>query len=275
MNQLSLRCRLLTGITLVGVGSVLFLGCNGGSNPPAQTAAVALTTSINEPTDATVTDIAAAAVKPADPTTAVVTLDTPTITPSAGTSLIPSGSEDLLQVDCGNTGAVTGSLPLENRSGTVAGSQQAVLPEGDNAIQLSPDTSFELDDSMMGSLAETRGHSYPRLRVSSMKVLFSAHRGHPCTWTLPSHYKLHMVRSRNHMYVLDNSFLDMNWSGKRAVPPSDGNVTITANLYNGTTKVAGPLVKTVTVQNDNAVFAGNNNVPFNRVAIIIDLRDKK
>jgi len=273
MNQLSLRYRLLAGIALVGLGSVLFLGCNGGSSttPPA----VALTTTVNEPTDTTATDIATAAVKPADPATAVVTLDTPTIVPSAGTSLIPSGTESQLQVDCGNTGVVTGSLPLDARSGAVEGSQQAVLPEGDNAIQLSPDTSFELDDSMMGSLADTRGHAYPRLRVSSMKVLFSAHRGHPCTWTLPSHYKLHMVRSRNHMYVLDNSYLDMSWSGKRAVPPSDGKVTITANLYNGTTKVAGPLVKTVTVQNDSAVFTGNNNVPFNRVGIVIDLRDKK
>ncbi len=267
-------------LRLPAVGCVLLaggwlLGCSSGSTSSSTDTPVALTTTVADPGETTSADLSTATVKPADPTAGVMTMTAPILMPSDGAGLASAGTETALEVDPGNTGTAAGTLPLTAQAdGTVrGGTATAVLPEGDSAIALSPNTEFDLSDQpLVGAL--TRGHVAPvRLRVAYVRVMFSVRRK-PCAWTLPTSYRLDVVRVKN-MYELKNSYLTLYWKGNHFTPPADGAAKLTVDLYNGMTKVAGPLVKSVPVVKDTATFTGSNTVPFNRVGITLDLRDKK
>jgi hypothetical protein len=255
-------CALLAGLGL--------LGCSTSSTTTETESAVALTTTVNDPVEATSTDLSTAAITPADPAAGVLTMTAPTLSPSDGAGLASMGTEAALRVDPGNTGTAAGSLPLSTQAdGTLRGSRAtAVLPEGDSAIALSPDTQLDLLDQPVLSRARAT-----RLRIASLNVLFSVHRK-PLRWTMPTMYRLDLTRRQN-MCVLKDSYLTLYWRGAHFVAPADGTAMMTVDLYNGATKVAGPLTKRVTVIDGKATFTGANHVPFNRVAITLDLRDAK
>lgn len=270
MNHVALRCRLLGGILAVGLGIVLLAGCTESAVAPVGPT-VSLTAAMADPGDAAATDLSAIAVKPADPAEAVATLEAPVLSAADGAAVTSAGTESALVIDNGNTGSVTGILPLREADGRISGDDIAAVPAGDSSIALSEGTVLDIDNP---SALFTRGDASRTLRLSAFKVSFTTHKGHPPTWTLPTTHKLNMTRTKR-MYQLRGSFLELRWNGKHAVPPADGKVTITANLYNGNTKVAGPLVKTATVVNNACTFTGNTAVEFNRVAITVDLRDQK
>jgi hypothetical protein len=270
MNHVALRCRLLGGILAAGMGALLLAGCHESTLVP-DGPTVSLTAAMADPGDPATTDLSQVAIQPANPEDATATLQAPVLTASDGAAITSAGTESSLVIDSGNTGLAAGSLPLRAADGRISGDSMAILPAGDSSIALSDNTWLDIDDP---SALSVRGDSQRALRLRTFKVLFTTHKGHPPTWTLPNTHQLHMTRVKR-MYMLKGSFLVLRWNGKHAVPPQDGKVTITANLYNGDTKVAGPLVKTAMVQNNTAIFTGNTAVEFNRVGITIDLRDAK
>lgn len=271
MYNFSPRCRLLGGILAIGLGALILPGCQDTSQPTTGPS-VAFVATAADPTTPTADDLAQAGAAPSNPADAVATMSAPELSTSSNAMVTPSGTESALLVDCGNTGTASGSLPLEDDAGRICGKKPAVLPKGDSAIYFSPGTSCDLDD--LGDIAAFAPGNRHALRISSFKVLFSVHDSRPPTWTLPSSYIMNMRRHKN-MFVLDDSFLQLRWNGIHSIPPKDNQVTITANLYNGTKKVAGPLIKTVTVQKDTALFTSDTNVDFNQATVTIDLRDVK
>ncbi|HEY3379174.1 MAG TPA: hypothetical protein VGL77_16965 [Armatimonadota bacterium] len=269
MSHFSLRCHLWGGILAIGLGGLALQGCND-VNTPTTGPTMAVSATVADPAEPTADEYALAGAKPATLADAVAIMEAPVLSASDGAVVTPAGTESLLMVDCGDTGVTSGNLPLLQNSGRVEGNGHAMLPKGNNAISLSPGTCFDMDDK-----PELHGYGTNQLlRLSDFRVQFSVHEGRPPSWTMPSQHVLHIVRHRK-MFVLNGSFLELRWNGRKSVPPMDNLVTITADLYNGTTKVAGPLKKTVPVYNNTALFTSSTNVEFNRVAISIDLRDAK
>jgi hypothetical protein len=271
MFDLASCCRTVAGLlAMVLVGFMLY-GCSAES--PAQFAAdpVALTTTLADPAPVTEASLDTAAVKPANPADAVAMLETPIIEASTGSAVMPAGEAPTLDVDLGNTGAATGSLPLTTTGTGVMGNRQAALPAGDHAMRLGAGTTLDLDDAT--ELA-SRGSFMRRLRITGFAVRFSVHKNRPPSWTLPNSYKLNLER-RKRAYVLAGSMLTLRWYGRMATPPRDGLVTLTVNLYKDNMKVAGPLTKTMPVVNNTATFTSDTHVEFNRADVLLDVRDSK
>ena len=159
----------------------------------------------------------------------------------------------------GNTGKKCGSLPLQALHGCVASNKHALVPAGDNVFAFSPRTRV----------------CFHGVTISKLRVLYTAHVDKKrWDWTLPSSMKIQLDKQRKNI-VLKGSYVTLKWNDQNAVPPADGKAVISANLLNGTTQVAGPLRQTTPVTNKQAVFTGNNTIPFNGVELTIDLRDAK
>lgn len=254
MSKLLHLCRLCGGLLVLALAGVSIMGCGGGTESSTGTP-VGFTASLAVPAPVTEADLADAVVKPADGVVAVAAFTAPELSATGGLET-GAGAPGTLDFDFAQGG---GSLPMAWRNGVLFGTKRAVLPAGDAIVTLAPAHTFDMQG----------------VTISSLTVHFTVHDGKPATWTLPSQMKLDLTRLKKHQYVLAGSFLRLAWPSVLALPPADGAVTLTANLYLNDTKVAGPLIKMATVSNGAVYFAGNNTVPFNRVDLDIDLRDAK
>lgn len=259
MSNITHLCRLLGGLLVLGLCCLAFNGCSDQTQTPAA-GLTDLTATLPSPAPATLDDYTRALVKPSIAADAVATMTMPDFSGTNGITLETDGNQDALDLDLGNNGMATGSLPLEAMNRGISGRGIAVLSAGDHALSLTH-----------GSRLYTKG-----VRVTSLRVLFTVHAGKPPSWTLPTAFKLDLQRLRHStLHILNGSYLTLKWQAATTVAPLDGQVTITANLFDGNQLVAGPLTKTVTVANNMATFTGDSTVPFNRVTLLIDLRDVK
>lgn len=269
MHVITPLSRHIGGLLTIGLACLVMAGCQDSTQLPTSTP-VSMTTEIAPPTEPTSTTLATASIRPANPMDAVASMDALTITAPDGMAVTSAGTESRLELDLGNQGASAGSLPLLAEANRVTSGEHALLPAGDNAFQLSPDTELDIDDLALPTARVSR----QGVRISSLRVLFTVHAGRPPTWTLPSRFKLDLER-RGRMHVLKGSYVTLIWGRSQCVPPLDNRARLTVDLYNGTTRVAGPLTKTVLVSEGKATFTGNSDVEFNRVALTLDLRDAK
>jgi hypothetical protein len=273
MFDLASVCRTFGGLLAIVLVGFMLYGCASDSTAISEVVEpVAFTTTLEDPADVTDATLADAVVKPADSTEAVATLPGPTMETSEGNTITTDGAAPKLDVDLGNTGAAAGSMILVKNASQVTSLQSAALPAGTHAIRLSPDTALNLEDD-----AQALTRALPcRLRITGFDVQFSVHAGRPASWTLPNSYRLNVGKvRRTRLYRLDGSMLTLRWNGRRAVPPADGKVMLTVNLYRDNTKVAGPMTKTVPVVNKQAAFTSDTHVEFNRADVKLDVRDQK
>lgn len=267
-NHLML-CRLIGVVIATCVAITALTSCSDTSTQQSLGTPVSLESAMSDPVATTTVDYANATVKPANPTDAVATMAAPVLSTATG-SVAPAVGAPTLAFDLGNTGVDSGSLALSSQSGRLSSEQTAVLPAGDSAMHLGAGTEIEVADDADVTTRSGLGH----LRIAGFTLLFSVHGGMRPSWTLPNNFHLDLERHRQ-MYVLNDSYLKLTWHNGFAVPPKDNQVKLTVNLYNGMTKVAGPLTKTAPVTNKVAIFAGHNTVQFNRVTISADFRDSK
>jgi hypothetical protein len=261
--------RLAVPTLACGLLGFAVVGCSDRTATSTAVETLELTSTLTPLTAVSQDDAATATVKPADPTAAVATMTAPALSAAFGQAVGSVGEESQLEIEMGPTRTVSGSLPLVEEGGRVASPHRALLPAGPCGMRLSPRSHLEVFPAALLGLAGPRG-----VRVSGFDLRFDVQRGVHPTWTLPTTFKLNLERHKR-MYVLKDAFMILRWQSRLSVPPADGKVTVTANLYNGQRQVAGPLTQTATVVDGEARFAGHSEVEFNGVDIAIDLRDQK
>ena len=250
-------CSLCAGLLLSAAGGVLLGGCGDALRPVADTP-IGVSASVDAPMLPAASDYATADVKPAQADAPAFTMRAPKWSNDDGSAMTLDGDEQRLDCDFGNTGKISGSLPLTAEKGCVQSDKHAVVPTGDNVIALSPHTAM----------------CFHGVTISKLRVLYTVHVNKKRTdWTLPSNMKIHLDQQRKAV-MLKGSFVTLMWNGANVTPPADGKATISATLFKDTAQVAS-LGKTVLVAGKQAEFTGQSPIAFNRVELTVDLRDAK
>lgn len=284
MKGLSTLGRVLAGVLLVGLGSLAFLGCGGDVIAPGIGGTTVLKSTVPAPAAPTGTDTTTGAtqfaVKPTDPTTAVLKLTDPiNFTAPAGSSIATTGTPvfSAAQADAnGNPTTPLGNLSLAQKNGVVSTSDKALLPEGDNVLTMTGGA-LQLDDLLSGLTgATTRGRQ--SLMIAGLTLKYTVSRN-PIYFTMPSSWEMDLQQS-NGKYILRGSEMYFYWSGNYFRYPADKKAIMTLDLYDGSTKT-GHVTQTVTCTPDTTVgagscrFAGRSNILFNKAYVTLDMRNSK
>jgi hypothetical protein len=288
MKSLKSLCSLLTGMLLICLGSVAFVGCSdvsslngivpsqltGAIAPPK--AAPAGTTMLITPTDAAGTAVGAPVATAVTAISDGLKLESPSMSFSATSTVV--GQQPAIVVEIlnalGQQIGVSQPIPLA-QVGTGLATGAINLPTnvaGSYRIALAPGTVLQLANVA----AMTRGVVPEGLTLLVIDVAFDLELvgGVVKSSTIPVDFTLNLTRDGS-KFKLAQSTMSLVWNaalGSKA--PTDGKADLRLNLFNNGA-AAGVATQSVTISNGTGLFRGTQAAPFDSTDIILDVRNSK
>jgi len=279
---------LLTGLLLICLGSVAFMGCSdnqtlanlvpsqltGAIAPPK--AAPAGSTVLITPTDANGTPTGAAVATPVAAVSDGLKLESPSMTFTASTTV--AGQQPSIVVEVLNAvGQQVGvSAPIslaQVGNGLATGAINIPVNAGGSyRIALAAGTSIQVANVA----GMTRANIPQNLAIGIVDVLFNIEfvGGVFQSSTIPVDWTLNLTKSGDYFKLADST-MAVYWNaalGSKA--PTDGKAKLTLTMRKDGA-AAGTASQTANIANSIANFSGASQAPFNAVDITLDVRNSK
>ncbi len=286
MKSLKTMRSLLTGLLLICLGSVAFMGCSDNQSlanliPSQLTGAIAPpktpppgATVLVTPTDAAGNPTGPAVATPVAAVSDGLKLESPSTTFTATSTLGQPGIVVEVLNAVGQVVGVTQTIPLA-QVGTGLGTGTISIPVnpagGSYRIALAPGTIIN-----MGAAAGMTRQLPANLAIGTIDVLFDVQivGGAVVSSTIPVDWKLNLAKSGADFKLADST-MEVVWNAALGSKvPTDGDAALTLTMRKGGVD-AGTVSQTKAIVNNVAKFTGASQAPFNAVDIILDIRNSK
>lgn len=285
MNRLLSLSRLLTGMLLICLGCVAFVGCNDltsvtGLVPSQLTGAIARPNPAPAGTPDTITWLNPAddpnpASNQAIAVSEGLTLSSPSMTFTATSSVAGQSPAIILDIINDATGAVVGSsapIPIV-QSGTGLATGQIAIPQ----TKVGQSYMVRLASwTVLTTTVQALTRQVPaNLQIGTIAIAFDVIPVNAASVNASTFqsFTLNLNKNADNKFILRDSTLLLNWPAGIG-HPTDEKAGLVLRCFDGIAN-AGTHRQTRPIVNDAVLFSGISTAPFNRVDVLLDIRNAK